>query len=151
MAIPQIWEHSTLKAMYFFGLMVAVISLVTGRHRRTRLAGVMLPDLQKKYSLLGCLAGVIAVFWNTVAYSAAFVTDFMSESIVIGMAQRSVMVVPLALMTTWLYRKTDGNLLLLVLLPRDVQPYVADPAKSDVIAGRFWFVFSVVITLKDKL
>ncbi len=147
--IPQIWKHSTLKAMYFIGLMFAVMALVRGGIEEPGWRGFMLPELQKKYSPL-VASLVIAVFWN-LWHIPLHLNGFYPESIVIGMALRSVMVVPLALMTTWLYHKTDGNLLLLVCFHATFNLMWPTLPKSDVIAAALWLIFSVVITLKDKL
>lgn len=147
--IPPVWEHSTLKALYFIGLMFAVMALVRGGMEEPGWRGFMLPELQKKYSPL-VASLVIAIFWN-LWHIPLHLNGFYAESVVVGMARRSVMVVPLALGTTWLYHKTGGNLWLLVCFHAMFNLMWPTLPKSDVIAAALWLLFTVAITLKDKL
>lgn len=147
--IPQVWEHPPLNVMYYIVLIFAVMALVRGGIEEPGWRGFMLPELQKKYSpLIASL--VIAVFWN-LWHIPLHLNGFYPENVVIGMMRRSVMVIPMAIGTAWLYNKTDGNQFLLVCFHSMFNLMWLTLPQSDVIAAALWLIFTVGVVFKDRM
>lgn len=76
--------------------------------------GFMLPELQKQYSPLTASL-FIAVPWS-LWHLPLHITDFYEGSVVMGMLFRTLRTIPLAILFTWLYNRSGGSLLLVVVL-----------------------------------
>lgn len=76
--------------------------------------GFMLPELQRKLSPLTASL-LIAVAWS-LWHLPLHVTGFYDGSVVMEMILRTVRVIPLAILFTWLYNRSGGSLLLVVVL-----------------------------------
>jgi len=147
--IPQVWEHPPLNVMYYIVLIFAVMSLVRGGIEEPGWRGFMLPELQKKYSPL-VASLIIAVFWN-LWHIPLHLNGFYPEDLLTGMLRRSVLVIPMAIATTWLYNKTAGNLFLLVCFHSMFNLMWLTLPQSDVIAAALWLIFTSLVVFKDRM
>lgn len=76
--------------------------------------GFMLPELQNRFSPLTASL-LIAVAWS-LWHLPLHVTGFYDGSVILEMVLRTLRVVPLAILFTWLYNRSGGSLLLVVVL-----------------------------------
>lgn len=76
--------------------------------------GFMLPELQKRWSPLTASL-LIAVAWS-LWHLPLHVTGFYDGPVVVSMILRTVRVIPLAILFTWLYNRSGGSLLLVVAM-----------------------------------
>lgn len=76
--------------------------------------GFMLPELQKQWSPLAASL-LIAVVWS-LWHLPLHVTGFYDGPVAVGMVVRTLRLIPLAILFTWLYNRSGGSLLLVVVL-----------------------------------
>lgn len=76
--------------------------------------GFMLPELQKLLSPLTASL-LIAMAWS-LWHLPLHVTGFYDGSVVVEMVLRTLRVIPLTILFTWLYNRSGGSLLLVVVL-----------------------------------
>lgn len=98
----------------------------------------MLPELQKRFSPLtaSILIALAWALWHLPLHFAGF----YNGPVVVAMALRIVRMIPIAILFTWLYNRSGGSLLLMVVLH-------AVQNNSGVIApGSYWsFVPGVIL------
>lgn len=76
--------------------------------------GLMLPELQRRFSPLTASI-VIAVPW-ALWHLPLHISGFYSGPVVEGMVLRIIRMTPLSILFTWLYNRSGGSLLLMVVL-----------------------------------
>ena len=109
----------------------------------------MVPELQKRFNPL-VASLVIAVFWN-LWHVPLYLNGFYPGGIVGGMIGRTIFIIPLAIVFTWFYNRTGGNLFLLVCLHTSVNVTDAFIPYSDLLWLALWVIFSVVVIITDKM
>jgi hypothetical protein len=67
------------------------------------------------------------------------------------MIGRTIYIIPLAIVFTWLYNRTRGDLFLLLCFHTMVNVMDAFIPYSDVLWVGLWVVFSVVVIFTDKM
>lgn len=93
---------------------VLMTGLFTGGMEEIGWRGFMLPELQKQFSPLtaSLLIAVVWSFWHLPLH----MTGVYDGPVVTGMILRTIRAIPLAILFTWLYNRSGGSLLLVVLL-----------------------------------
>ncbi len=92
--------------------------------------GFMLPELQKTYSpLLASL--LIAVAW-ALWHLPLHIAGFYSGPVVTEMVLRIIRVIPLSILFTWLYNRSGGSLLLVVVL------HAVHNNAGIIVPGTYW-------------
>ena len=100
--------------------------------------GFMLPELQKTYSPLSASL-LIAVAW-ALWHLPLHIAGFYSGPIVMEMALRIIRVIPLSILFTWMYNRSGGSLLLVVVL------HAVHNNSGIIIPGTYWsFVPGVLL------
>jgi len=146
---PPLWEHTVPKAVYLLVVTFLMTSLVRGGIEEPGWRGFMLPELQKRFSPLGASL-IIAVFWD-LWHIPLYLNGFYPGGIVGGMIGRTIYIIPLAIVFTWLYNRTRGNLFLLLVFHTMVNVMDAFIPYSDLLWLALWLIFSVVVIITDKM
>ena len=68
-----------------------------------------------------------------------------------GLIGRTIYIIPLAIVFTWFYNRTRGNLFLLVCLHTTVNVMVGFIPYSDLLWVALWVIFSVVVIITVKM
>jgi membrane protease YdiL (CAAX protease family) len=147
--LPPLWEHAAPEAVYLLILTFLMTALVRGGMEEPGWRGFMLPELQRRLSLLGASL-IIAVFWD-LWHVPLYLNGFYPGGIVGGLIGRTIYIIPLAIVFTWFYNRTGGNLFLLVCLHTTVNVMVGFIPYSDVLWLALWVLFSVVVIITDKM
>ena len=146
---PPLWEHTAPDAVYLLVLTFLMTSLVRGGIEEPGWRGFMLPELQKRFSPLGASL-IIAVFWD-LWHIPLYLNGFYPRGIVGGMIGRTIYIIPLAIVFTWLYNRTRGNLFLLLCFHTMVNIMDAFIPYSDLLWLALWVLFSVIVIITDKM
>jgi membrane protease YdiL (CAAX protease family) len=146
---PPLWEHTALEAVYLLVVAFLMTSLTRGGIEEPGWRGFMLPELQRRFNPLGASL-IIAVFWD-LWHIPLYLNGFYPGGIVGGMIGRTIYIIPLAIVFTWFYNRTRGNLLLLVCLHTTVNVMDKFIPYSDLLWVALWVVFSVVVIISDKM
>lgn len=141
-------EYSTLHASYLFMITFLVTGLIRGGMEEPGWRGVMLPKLQKSYSPL-VASLIIAFFWDA-WHIPLHLNGFYSSGLIEGMIQRSMYIIPASILLTWVYNKSEGHLLILVILHTTINIVgTAIPSSLPIIILGISFILFIVI--KDKM
>jgi membrane protease YdiL (CAAX protease family) len=146
---PPLWEHTTPQAVYLLVVTFLMTSLVRGGIEEPGWRGFMLPELQRRFSPLETSL-IIAVFWD-LWHIPLYLNGFYPGGIVGGLIGRTIFIIPLAIVFTWLYNRTGGNLFLLLCFHTMVNVMYAFIPYSDVLWLVLWVLFSVVVIITDKM
>ena len=146
---PPLWEHAAPEAVYLLVVTFLMTSLVRGGIEEPGWRGFMLPELQKRFSPLGASL-IIAVFWD-LWHIPLYLNGFYPGGIVGGLIGRTIYIIPLAIVFTWFYNRTRGNLFLLVCLHTTVNVMDGFIPYSDLLWLALWVIFSVVVIITDKM
>jgi membrane protease YdiL (CAAX protease family) len=146
---PPLWEHAAPEAVFLLILTFLMTALVRGGMEEPGWRGFMLPELQRRLSPLGASL-IIAVFWD-LWHIPLYLSGFYPGGIVGGLIGRTIYIIPLAIVFTWFYNRTHGNLFLLVCLHTTVNVMVGFIPYSDVLWLALWVTFSVVVIITDKM
>ena len=92
----------------------------------------------------------IAVFWD-LWHIPLYLNGFYPGGIVGGLIGRTIYIIPLAIVFTWFYNRTRGNLFLLVCLHTTVNVMDGFIPYSDLLWLALWVIFSVVVIITDKM
>lgn len=141
-------EYPPLQASYLFMITFIVTGLIRGGMEEPGWRGVMLPELQKSYSPL-VASLIIAFFWDA-WHIPLHLNGFYSSGLIEGMIGRSMFIIPASILLTWVYNKSGGHLLILVILHTTINIVgTAIPSSMAYIILGISFVLFIVI--KDKM
>jgi membrane protease YdiL (CAAX protease family) len=146
---PPLWEHAAPEAVYLLVVTFLMTALTRGGIEEPGWRGFMLPELQKRFNPLGASL-IIAVFWD-LWHVPLHLNGFYAEGILGGLIGRTIYIIPLAIVFTWFYNRTRGNLFLLVCLHTTVDVMDAFIPYSDLLWLALWVIFSVVVIITDKM
>jgi membrane protease YdiL (CAAX protease family) len=146
---PPLWEHAAPEAVYLLVVTFLMTSLIRGGIEEPGWRGFMLPELQKRFNPLGASL-IIAVFWD-LWHIPLYLNGFYPVGIVGGMIGRTIYIIPLAIVFTWLSNRTSGNLFLLLCLHTTVNVMDAFIPYSDLLWLALWVIFSVIVIITDKM
>jgi len=111
--------------------------------------GFLLPELQKRFNPL-VASLIIAVIWD-LWHIPLHINGFYSSGVVAGMARISLFIIPLAIFFTWVYNKSGGKLLVLVLLYTSLNVGYGIVPASFLPALVIGTIVVIVIVVKDKM
>lgn len=146
---PPLWEHNAPGAVYLLVVMFLMTALIRGGIEEPGWRGFMLPELQRRFSALGASL-IIAVFWD-IWHIPLYLNGFYPGGIVGGMIGRTIYIIPFAIVFTWLYNRTGGNLFLLLFFHTMVNVMDTFIPYSDLLWLALWVIFSVVVIITDKM
>jgi membrane protease YdiL (CAAX protease family) len=141
-------EYSPLQATYLFIITFIVTALIRGGMEEPRWRGFMLPELQKKYSPL-VASVIIAFFWDA-WHIPLHLNGFYSSGLVEGKVGRSIVIIPASILLTWVYNKSQGQLLVLVILHTTIN-IVGTAIPSSIVYPVLSISFILFIVFKDKM
>lgn len=141
-------EYTPKQASYLFILTFSVTAVLRGGMEEPGWRGVMLPQLQQKFSPLVATL-IIAFFWDA-WHIPLHLNGVYSSGLIEGMVGRSLVVIPVSILLTWVYNKTGGHLLVLVLLHTTVN-IVPTAIPSSLLFGFLGIAFAIFIVIKDKM
>lgn len=93
---------------------------------------------------------IIAVFWD-LWHIPLYLNGFYPGGIVGGLIGQTIYIIPLAIVFTWLYNRTGGNLFLILCFHTMVNVMDAFIPHSDLLWLALWVIFSVVANITDKM
>lgn len=146
---PPLWDRHPVEAASLFLLTFLMTATIRGGIEEPGWRGFLLPELQKRFNPL-VASLIIAVIWN-LWHIPLHINGFYSSGVVAGMARISLFIIPLAIFFTWVYNKSGGQLLVLVLLHTShnvvwgIVPYSFLPA---LVIGT---IVVIVIVVRDKM
>ncbi|MHC4619505.1 MAG: CPBP family intramembrane glutamic endopeptidase [Planctomycetota bacterium] len=146
---PPLWDRPPVEAAGLFLLTFLMTATMRGGLEEPGWRGFLLPELQKRFNPL-VASLIIAVIWD-LWHIPLFINKFFSTGVVAGMAGLSPFIIALAIFFTWVYNKSKGNLLVLVLLHTSFNVAWA------IVPGEHWTALAIgtilliVIVLRDKM
>lgn len=119
--VPALYRHEGAGGVGLLAVAFLYGALLGGGNEELGWRGFMLPTLQERLSPLAAslVIGVFWSLWHLPLHMGGFYEGgamLGSQSVIASMSLRTVQTVPLAILFTWLYNRTDGNLLLMVVL-----------------------------------
>lgn len=111
---PPAFDHSWTAWVPLLVIAVLVTALYGGGLEEPGWRGFMLPELQKRFSPLSASL-LIALAWS-LWHLPLHVSGFYEGSVTSAMVLRTVRMIPMSILFTWLYNRSGGSLLLVVLL-----------------------------------
>jgi len=146
---PGLWGQSATTVLPLFLLSFSLTALARGGNEEPGWRGVMQPELQKKVSPLAASL-IIAFFWS-LWHLPLFLNGFYSGPVVAGMIGGGIFRVFLSIFLTWAYNRSDGNVLLMVLLHASFNVIVDYLPLSDVLLAILWLLVSIIVVVSDKM
>jgi membrane protease YdiL (CAAX protease family) len=148
---PPLWDRPPVEATSLFLLTFLMTATLRGGMEEPGWRGFLLPELQKRFNPL-VASLIIAVIWE-LWHIPLFINGFFSSGVVEGMARMSLFIIPLAIFFTWVYNKSGGKLLVLVLLHTSFNVvWSIVPASFSFLPGLvIWTIVVIVIVVKDKM
>lgn len=146
---PPLWEHTAPEAVYLLLVTFLMTALVRGGIEEPGWRGFMLPELQRRFSPLGASL-IIALFWD-LWHIPLYLNGFYPGELVGQMIGRTIYIIPLAIVFTWLCNRTGGNLFILLIFHTMVNVMDGFIPYSDLLWLVLWVIFSVVVIFRDKM
>lgn len=146
---PALWGHSFFEVIPLFLLAFMLTALARGGMEEPGWRGMMQPDLQRKLSPL--VASLIVSFFWSLWHLPLFLNGFYPAELVAGMMGGGIYRILLAIFLTWFYKRSGGNLFLLVFLHTSFNVMVNYIPFSEPILAILWLIVVVVVVLKDKM
>lgn len=146
---PGLWGRPAAEVIPLFLLSFSLTALARGGNEEPGWRGVMQPELQKKISPL--VASLIIAFFWSLWHLPLFLNGFYAGDVVSGMLGGGVYRIFLSIFLTWVYNRSRGNVLLMVLLHASFNVAVDYLPLSDTLLAVFWLVISVGLVIKGKM
>lgn len=146
---PPLWDRPPVEAASLFLLTFLMTATLRGGMEEPGWRGFLLPELQKRFNPL-VASLIIAVIWH-LWHIPMFINGFYSTGVVAGMAEGSLFIIPLAIFFTWVYNKSGGQLLVLVLL------HTSFNVAWGIVPAEHWTALAIgtilliVIVVRDKM
>jgi len=146
---PGLWGQPVLTVLPLFLLSFTLTALARGGNEEPGWRGAMQPALQKKVSPLTASL-IIAFFWS-LWHLPLFLNGFYSGPLVAGMIGGGIFRIFLSIFLTWAYNRSDGNVLLMILLHASFNVIVDYLPLSDVLLAVLWLMVSITVVVSDKM
>ncbi len=146
---PPLWDHPPVEAASLLLLTFLMTATIRGGIEEPGWRGFLLPELQKRFNPL-VASLIIAVIWN-LWHIPLHINGFYSTGVVAGMAGRSLFIIPLAIFFTWVYNKSGGQLLVLVLLHTSLNVVHGVVPASFLVMLAIVAILLIVIVVRGKM
>lgn len=147
---PALWDcPNVVVAVSFFLMTFLMHTTIRGGMEEPGWRGFLLPELQKRFSPL-VASLIIAVIWD-IWHIPIFINGFNSMGVVEGMARLSLNIIPMSILFTWIYNKSKGNLLVLVLLHTSGSIVWSIVPGSFLLAPVIETIVVIIIVVRDKM
>lgn len=146
---PGLWGRPAAEVLPLSLLSFSLTALARGGNEEPGWRGVMQPELQKKASPL--VASLIIAFFWSLWHLPLFLNGFYTGDVVSGMLGGGLYRIFLSIFLTWVYNRSRGNVLLMVLLHASFNVAVDYLPLSDTLLAVFWLVISVGLMMNGKM
>jgi membrane protease YdiL (CAAX protease family) len=146
---PGLWGRPALQVLPLMLLTFLLTGLARGGNEEPGWRGVMQPLLQAKYSPLTASL-IVSVFWS-LWHLPLFLNGFYPEDLVLGMIGGGIYRIPLAIFLTWVYNRSGGNVLAMIILHTTFNMVVNFLPLSDVLLLGLWLVVAAAVVIWDKM
>ena len=146
---PGLWGRPILEVLPLALLTFSLTALIRGGNEEPGWRGVMQPMLQGKFSPL-VAALIVSVFWS-LWHLPLFLNGFYSEPLVMGMIGGGIYRIFLAVFLAWVYNRSGGNVMAMIILHTTFNMVVNFLPTSDLLLLVLWIIVTVIVVLKDKM
>ncbi len=147
---PFFWgEESLAGVLLAFIPIFLTTALMQGGNEEPGWRGLLQPALQKKISPLAASL-IVAVFWS-LWHLPLYLNGVYPADLVGGMLGGFVFRIMLSIFLTWVYNRSGGNLLAMILLHTSFNIMVNFLPTSDVGLTILWLVISLAVIFVDKM
>lgn len=146
---PQFGEMGWLQTVLFFLLTFVLTALAQGGMEEPGWRGWLQPQLERGMSPL-IAALLVALFWS-LWHLPLWWNGFYGGDVVGGMLGGGIFRILLAIFLAWVYRRSGGNLLTVILLHTSFNVAVNYMPTSDVGLLVLWLLVAIAVVIKDKM
>ncbi len=146
---PGLWGRPILEVLPLALLSFSLTALIRGGNEEPGWRGMMQPVLQNKYSPL-VAALIVSAFWS-LWHLPLFLNGFYGENLVMGMIGGGIYRIFLAIFLAWVYNRSGGNVLAMIILHTTFNMAVDFLPTSDLLLLVLWIVISAAVVFKDKM
>jgi membrane protease YdiL (CAAX protease family) len=146
---PGLWGQPILKVLPLALLSFSLTALIRGGNEEPGWRGMMQPALLNKYSPL-VAALIVSAFWS-LWHLPLFLNGFYGENLLMGMLGGGIYRNFLAIFLAWVYIRSGGNVLALIILHTTFNMAVDFLPTSDLLLLVLWIVISTAVVFKDKM
>jgi len=146
---PGLWGRPFLEVLPLALLSFALTALARGGNEEPGWRGALQPILQNKCSPL-VASLIVSVFWS-LWHLPLYLNGFYGEPLLMGMIGGGIYRLFLAVFLTWVYNRSGGNVLAMIILHATFNMVVNFLPTSDLLLLVLWIIVTVFAVLKDKM
>ena len=146
---PGLWGRPIFEVLPLALLSFSLTALIRGGNEEPGWRGMMQPALQNKFSPL-VAALIVSVFWS-LWHLPLFLNGFYGENLLMGMIGGGIYRIFLAIFLAWVYNRSGGNVLAMIILHTTFNMAVDFLPTSDMLLLVLWIIVTVIVVLKDKM
>jgi membrane protease YdiL (CAAX protease family) len=146
---PGLWGRPLAQTLPLYALTFALVAVSQGGNEEPGWRGFLQPELQQHRSPLTA-ALIVALAWS-LWHLPLYLNGFYGGSLVGGMLGSGIFRVFLAIFLAWVYNRSGGNLLAMVLLHTSFNVMVNFLPTSDVGLLILWLLTAVGVVVWDKM
>ncbi len=146
---PALWGQPAAQLLPLVLLSLTLTALARGGNEEPGWRGMLQPQLQTKISPLAA-ALVVSLFWS-LWHLPLYLNGFYSVGLVEGMLGGGIYRLFLAIFMAWLYNRTGGNVLLLVLFHASLNVMIDFFPTNDLILIILWLIACVLVVVKERM